>query len=185
MAFFSISLFLKLKHKGYLFYLFLFHTFIISLIQYIHDFIHLLSPRPLSISSLLVAQREKSPWSAEPIFEDGPAIHRGISRRVPGHLVRESNPGLPSSRPTHYFLSYAAPYYRSQHWLRSRFGFLLSAAHHSFITAFLFLPSCFVSFLPDYPPPPPTPSPQGSHVNPLPGGPFCPPLSGSPRSDWT
>ncbi len=22
-------------------------------------------------------------------------------------------------------------------------------------------------------------------VNPLPGGPFCPPLSGGPRSDWT
>ncbi len=36
-----------------------------------------------------------------------PLLSRGISRGVQG---RESNPGLPYSRPTHCYLSYAAPY---------------------------------------------------------------------------
>ncbi len=49
------------------FYLFQFHTFIIIFIQYIH---------PLSISSLLVAQREKPPWGADPRFVLGPAKHQ-------------------------------------------------------------------------------------------------------------
>jgi hypothetical protein len=53
----------RLKKPFDLFYLNQFHTFIITFIQYIY--IHLHSPRPLSISSLLAALREKPPWGAE------------------------------------------------------------------------------------------------------------------------
>ncbi len=58
------------------FYLFcLFHTFIITIIQYI--FIHIHSPRPsLLFLHCLFAQREKPLWGAEPGFELGLAIQQ-------------------------------------------------------------------------------------------------------------
>ncbi len=74
------------SHSFYLFDLFQSHTFIITFIQY-NTFVHLHSPRPLSISSLLVAQRKTS-----------------LECRS-----RDLNSGLPYIRPAHYQLSYAAP----------------------------------------------------------------------------
>jgi hypothetical protein len=50
---------------------FQFHTFIITFHYHIYH-----SPRPLSISSLLLAQREKPPWGAEPRFEIELAIQQ-------------------------------------------------------------------------------------------------------------
>ncbi len=56
------------------FYLFcLFHTFIITFIQYIHSFISIRRGTSPFLHCLL-AQREKPPRGAEPRFELGPAI---------------------------------------------------------------------------------------------------------------
>ncbi len=66
------------------------HAFRITFIQRYHTFIHLHSPGPLSISSLPLC----SVWKNLPV--------------VPS---RESNSGLPSSKPTRYQLSHAAPSY--------------------------------------------------------------------------
>ncbi len=64
------------------------HAFRITFIQWYHTFIHLHSPRPLSISSLHLC-----------------SVGKNLSV-VPS---RESNSGLPSSKPTRYQLSHAAP----------------------------------------------------------------------------
>jgi hypothetical protein len=57
------------------FYLFcLFHTFIITFIQYIH--FHPFAEASLLFFIACFAQREKPPWGAEPGFELGPAIQQ-------------------------------------------------------------------------------------------------------------
>ncbi len=51
-------------------------TYIYNQIHTVPICIYLYSLRPLSFSSLHVAQREKPPWAAEPRFELWPAIQQ-------------------------------------------------------------------------------------------------------------
>jgi len=76
------------------------------MIQY-NTFIHLHSPRPLSISSLHSCSVEKN---------------------LPVVPSRESNSGLPSSKPTRYQLSHAAPYWATPHHTEPRRTMLSHAA---------------------------------------------------------
>ncbi len=82
-------------HSFYLFYLFQLHTFIITFIQYIYD-LSIGYPSIHQFHHCLFAQREN----------------------LPGVPSRDSNSGMPYSRPAHYQLSYAAPLlsYAAPYW---------------------------------------------------------------------
>ncbi len=116
----------------------LFHTFIITIIQYIYSY-------PFAEASLIFfiacfAQTEKPPWGAEPRFELGPAIQQASALSTEPRCTLKSHaaPFWATLHPTEQrctllshaapWLSDAAPYWATLHPTEPRCTLLSHAA---------------------------------------------------------